>query len=113
MVHPMFFGRMEKEVTFNAGENYKFNTILTHVGGGYSTDSGIYTCPETGWYLISVSLTGIGEAYVKIFKINIVVRHLTENFICNALQCNYKSRQDFEIFYYAIKYPFLHFTHIL
>lgn len=38
------------------GETIKFDAVLYSIGGGYNESSGIFTCPETGVYLFSVTL---------------------------------------------------------
>ena len=57
-IQPMFFGLLNDVTVANHGERYKFNEILTHVGGGYNSGTGLYTCPETGFYLFAASVAG-------------------------------------------------------
>ena len=70
---PMFFGLMDDAMVANKGERYKFKNIQTHVGGGYNTGTGLYTCPETGYYLFSVSIKGRGKLHMEI---SILLHHL-------------------------------------
>ena len=43
-------------VTYNKGDKIKYNSILTNPGGHYNSNTGEYTCPQTGWYFFSFSV---------------------------------------------------------
>lgn len=46
----------------------KFANVLTNEGGGYSFDSGVFTCPVDGFYHFTVHASVYGRAQCAIFK---------------------------------------------
>lgn len=46
----------------------KFANVLVNEGGGYSADTGLFTCPVDGFYYFSVHASVYGRGQCAIFK---------------------------------------------
>ncbi|XP_068563973.1 complement C1q and tumor necrosis factor-related protein 9-like [Cebidichthys violaceus] len=46
----------------------KFTTLLVNEGGGYSPDTGVFTCPLDGFYYFTVHMSVYGRGQGTIFK---------------------------------------------
>ncbi len=43
-------------MTYNAGDTIRFPHVFSNVGDGWSEETNTFTCPVTGYYLVTVSL---------------------------------------------------------
>ncbi|KAK3108573.1 hypothetical protein FSP39_011049 [Pinctada imbricata] len=48
-----FTAYLDHNVDLHKNQPIKFNKIITNDGNGYNANSGAFTCPETGMYLLS------------------------------------------------------------
>merc|ERR1739838_9244 len=46
----------------------KFPNVLVNEGGGYSPDTGLFTCPREGFYHFAVHVSVYGRAQCGIYK---------------------------------------------
>ncbi|XP_068440154.1 complement C1q tumor necrosis factor-related protein 5-like [Clinocottus analis] len=46
----------------------KLTTVLVNEGGGYSPDTGVFSCPLDGFYYFTVHMTVYGRGQCAIFK---------------------------------------------
>ncbi|XP_046892275.1 DNA-directed RNA polymerase II subunit RPB9 isoform X2 [Hypomesus transpacificus] len=46
----------------------RFTDVLINKGGGYSPDTGIFTCPQPGFYHFTAHMSTYGKAQCGIFK---------------------------------------------
>lgn len=53
-----FTAYVETKRTYNIFEPVIFETTLSNIGNAYDSHSSIFTCPVTGVYVITVSVTG-------------------------------------------------------
>ena len=56
----------------SGGQTAAFDTALTNVGGGYDTNTGIFTCPTSGLYFFGVATYTGPDTYtaLKLIKEN-------------------------------------------
>lgn len=66
----------------------KFATVLANEGGGYSADTGIFTCPLDGLYHFMVHVTVYGRGQCAIFKNGEVVVSLYHTNLPDKLSYN-------------------------
>jgi len=64
--------------SYFANSNYVMSNLLVNVGGGYNTSTGVYTVPESGTYMMSVSALSSpapGYGYYEFKKGGVVVAY--------------------------------------
>ena len=62
-----FSARIMGIIQFNAGHKIVFNNVLSNVGNGYDSTTGIFTAPRNGTYTLTlVTMATGGEHYAQL-----------------------------------------------
>ncbi|BFZ00520.1 hypothetical protein BsWGS_03559 [Bradybaena similaris] len=58
----LFSATMDEEKSIAVGETVKFTNVITNIGDGYDSATGVFTAPREGYYVFHFyGLTGYGQ----------------------------------------------------